>query len=202
MKGFPAKKITFALILSIFPATTLGVVFLCGFFLTAPGKKALNGEQIKRRVYTFFAAQPPVLGAVSERLVSSEAKSEIINQYFELQNAPLAGYGSFFVEIAKKYNLPWTLLPAIAMQESNGGKKIPEDTYNAWGWGVTASDTLGFDSWKHGIETVARGLRINYLDRGLITPQEIMAKYCPLSLAKGGAWAKGVEYFQLELASF
>ena len=202
MKGFPAKKITFALIVSIFPAATLGVVFLCGFFLTSSGKAALSGEQIKRRVYTFFAAQPPVLGAVSERMVSSEAKSEIINQYFEIQGAPLAGYGSFFVEIANKYNLPWTLLPAIAMQESNGGKKIPESTFNAWGWGITASDTLGFDSWEHGIETVARGLRNDYLNRGLTTPQEIMTRYCPLSLEKGGAWAKGVEYFQLELTSF
>jgi len=202
VRGFPAKKITLALLLSIFPATTLGVVFLCAFFLSSNGRKILNGEQIKRGVYTFFAAHPPVLGAVSERYISVEAKGEIIDQYFALQGAPLAGYGKNFIDTASKYDLPWTLLPAIAMQESNGGKKIPEETYNAWGWGITASNTLGFDSWEHGIETVAKGLRTNYLDRGLVTPQEIMTEYCPLSITKGGAWAKGVEYFQLELASF
>ena len=88
------------------------------------------------------------------------------------------------------------------MQESNGGKKIPEGTFNAWGWGITASDTLGFDSWEHGINTVGRGLKRDYLDKGFVTPEQIMSKYCPLSLEKGGAWAKGVQYFQLELASF
>lgn len=196
------KKILAALVLSAFPLTTLGVVFLCAFFLTNAGQNILSGEMIKKGAAAFFAASPPVLGAVSERYESREARAEIIDQYFALQNAPLAGYGSFFTAAAEKYQLPWTLLPAIAMQESNGGKKIPERTFNAWGWGITASDILGFDTWEHGIDTVARGLRRDYFDKGRDTVEKIMAVYCPLSLEKGGSWAKGVEYFQLELASF
>ena len=211
VKSFPAfnqpkipslKKTLAVLILCAFPLSTLGVVFLCVFFLTPAGQNVLSGEVIKKGAAAFFAASPPVLGAISERYESKEAKAEIINQYFSLQNAPLSGYGSYFTAAAEKYNLPWTLLPAIAMQESNGGKKIPEGTFNAWGWGITASDTLGFDTWEHGIETVARGLRRDYFDKGRDTVYEVMEIYCPLSLDKGGSWAKGVEYFQLELASF
>lgn len=202
-KNLPSgRNITLALIISAFPVSTLGVVFLCAFFLMEPGKKILNTKEITKKVTTFFGAQPPVLGAKSQRFVSQEAKAEIINQYFELQKAPLAGYGEKFVEVAETYNLPWNLLPAIAMQESNGGKKIPEDTFNAWGWGVTETETLGFISWETGIETVAKGLRKYYFDEGRTTPESIMAKYCPISLTKGGAWAKGVSYFMLELASF
>lgn len=196
------KHIAFAIIAGIFPLTTLGVVLFCTFLLSDSGKSALSKPNLKKGVYTFFAASPPVLGTMSERYVSSDAKAEIINQYFAIQKAPLAGYGDVFIKAAEENNIPWTLVPSIAMQESNAGKKIPEGTFNAWGWGITESETLGFNSWEEGINTVSKGLRKYYFDQGLATPQEIMTKYCPISLTKGGAWAKGVEYFQLELASF
>lgn len=56
-----------------------------------------------------------------------------IDAYFAKCNAPLAGYGYIFVREADKCNLDWRLLPAIAMQESSGGKYMQFN--NPFGWG-------------------------------------------------------------------
>lgn len=128
-----------------------------------------------------------------------DARAVIIKKFFIEQNAPLAVYADKFVEVADKYNLDYRLLPAISMQESNGGKKIPNDSYNPFGYGIYGSQILKFGSFDQAIETVGAGLRKNYLDLGLKTPYQIMTKYTPPSLAKGGTWAIGVSSFMEEL---
>ena len=56
-----------------------------------------------------------------------------IDNYFSKHNAPLAGFGHKFVEAADSCGLDWRLLPAIAMQESSGGKYMQLN--NPFGWG-------------------------------------------------------------------
>ncbi len=64
------------------------------------------------------------------------------------------------------------------------------------GWGVHSRGTLGFSGWEEAIETVARGLREDYLDQGLVTPEQMMTKYTPLS---NGSWAFGIRQFMGEM---
>jgi len=56
-----------------------------------------------------------------------------IDAYFSKYNAPLAGFGHIFVREADLCGLDWRLLPAIAMQESSGGKYMQFN--NPFGWG-------------------------------------------------------------------
>ena len=56
-----------------------------------------------------------------------------IDNYFSKHDAPLTGYGNSFVEAADSCGLDWRLLPAIAMQESSGGKHMQFN--NPFGWG-------------------------------------------------------------------
>lgn len=139
-----------------------------------------------------FASLPVQIPQVSDRIESSDARPEIIRKYLTKYNSPLVPHSNFIVEIADKYSLDFRLLPAIAQQESNLCKIIPPGGYNCWGWGITGSSTLGFDSFEHGIETVAEGLRRLYLDKGYKTVEEIMSKYTPMS---NGSWAQGVNQF-------
>ena len=88
--------------------------------------------------------------------------------------------------------MDFRLLVAIAQQESNLCKKIPEGTHNCWGWGIHSKGTLGFDSYPEAIETVSQGIRRDYLNKGYTTPEEIMKKYTPSS---PGTWAFGVNKF-------
>jgi hypothetical protein len=127
---------------------------------------------------------------------TADARPVIIRRYLEKYRSPMAPYASYLVQASDRNDLDWRLLVAIAQQESNLGKKIPENSYNAWGWGIHSQGTLRFASWEEGIDRVARGLKEKYADKGFTTANEIMAKYCPLS---DGSWADGVNQFLAEL---
>lgn len=130
------------------------------------------------------------------QIISSDARSEIINSFMLRYKSPMSGVGDAVVETADKYNIPFWLVPAIAQCESNLGKRIPHGSNNAWGYGVYGDKVLKFASWEEGIEKVSQGLSKNYLGAGLETPEEIMKKYTPSS---NGSWARCVNEFLKEL---
>ncbi len=120
----------------------------------------------------------------------------MVKQYLEYYGSNLKPYAKTIVDVSNYYGIDFRLLPSIAQQESNLCKKIPPDSYNCWGWGIHSEGSLGFGSYEEAIWTVARGLKEEYIDQGYITPEEIMAKYTPLSK---GSWAEGVTEFMSEL---
>jgi hypothetical protein len=124
-------------------------------------------------------------------ITSGDARAVLVDRYLRKYRSPMAGAGEHFVRIADKYDLDYRLLPAIAQKESGLGRVIPNGSYNAWGWAIYSGKNSGaeFDSWEHAIETVARGMKANYIDKGLKTPTEIMTKYTPSS---DGSWAEDV----------
>ncbi len=140
-----------------------------------------------------YASLPPQLPSVSGVVGSADARGQIIRQYLEYYNSPLAPYADDLVQTSDKYNLDYRLLTAIAQQESNLCKVIPPGSYNCWGWGINSQSNLGFNSFADGIENVSKGLRTQYLDKGYGSVTEIMSKYNPIS--PDGAWAKGVSQF-------
>lgn len=126
-----------------------------------------------------------------------DARPELIRQYLQRYNSPIAHMSEYFVVKADEYGLDYRLLPAIAQQESNLCKIIPPETYNCWGWGIHSRGTLGFNSYEEAIDTVMKGLKSQYIDKGLTTPDTIWKKYTPGS--PDGAWAKGVNQFMAEM---
>ncbi len=76
-----------------------------------------------------------------------------INTYFYERSMPLTGYGMQFVLVAEKYGIPYNLLPAIAIRESSGGKRLLNN--NPFGWG---SALIKFDDFNHAIEIVGKNL--------------------------------------------
>lgn len=140
-----------------------------------------------------YAALPPELPSVSDQVGAQDARPELVRQYLDYYNSPLSPYSDFIVQTEDKYKLDYRLIPAIAQQESNLCKVIPPGSYNCWGWGINSASNLGFNSYQDGIEQVSKGLRTDYLDKGLGSVDQIMSKYNPIS--PGGAWAKGVSEF-------
>lgn len=131
---------------------------------------------------------------------TADARPQIIENFLSRYNSPLKPhdyYGRKLVEIADRYEIDFRLLPAIAMQESNLCKVIPEGTYNCLGFGVHSRGTLGFENYESGFERAAKELRANYIDHGLITIELIMSKYTPSS--PNGAWAKSVNQWMAEM---
>lgn len=125
-----------------------------------------------------------------------DPQAEILASYLSKYNSPLEYHAQDFIDAAKKYNLDWKLVPAIAGVESTFGKFIPGG-YNGWGWGVYGNQALYFDSWREGIFTVSKGLRENYIDKGLTEPYAMNRVY-----AASFHWGGNVTYFMRDLEKF
>lgn len=115
-----------------------------------------------------------------------------LKRFFRKYNSPLYDHAEFIVNTADKYKFDYRLLPAIAMQESGLCRVIPNDSHNCWGWGIYGSTVTRFDSYPDAVETVSKGIKTHYIDKGLTTTEQIMAKYTPSS---NGSWARGVNQF-------
>lgn len=144
-----------------------------------------------------YASLPATFPSVSGEVGASDARFLIVRNYLASYNSPLVPHSDKLVVAADKHNLDYRLLPAIAQQESNLCKIIPPDSHNCWGWGIHSQGSLGFDSYDEAIETVANGLKTQYVDKGLVSVSEIMSKYNPNT--PDGAWGKAVEMFMSEM---
>lgn len=188
------KKATF--VAAWFGAASISLIFsiLLLFYISVEKVVLPAGQNFR-----LYAAVPGSKSEVTDKIGYSDARSKIIENFFKKYKSPLANQGSSFVAIADKFNLDYRLLPAISMQESLGGKKVVGNSHNPFGYGIYGNLVVKFSSWEEAIERVGRALRQDYLDKGLKTPTQIMAKYTPPSLEKGGVWAKGVNSFMEEL---
>lgn len=184
------------LILGWYGATLLTFTFSLLFliYLLTPQKITLKSNQ-----YRLYQALPINQMQISDNVIRTDARNLIVESFFKDHQSILNNFAQTFISVADFYHLDFRLLPAITMQESNGAKKFPENSYNPFGYGIYGSKKVHFDSFEDAIETVGKALREDYLNEGLHTPEQIMTKYTPPSLLKGGAWAKGVTQFMEEL---
>lgn len=160
-------------------------VFLLQIFLFSFGHQAVAYKIVDNT---------QALEQIEARQLDGQAK--ILATYLAKYDSPLQYHAQDFIDAAKVYNLDWRILPAISGVESTFGKFTPGG-YNAWGWGVYGTQAIYFYSWRDGIYTVARGLRENYLDKGLTNPYSINRAY-----AASPYWGGKVTYFMNDLEKF
>ena len=175
------------LILSVFLFVT-PILIITGLSI---GNNSVVGS-VKGASTQIFAALPQDAGSISISVTSSDARVLLVKRFLDEIDAPLAAYSQELVTVADLQGVDYRLVAAIARQESNGCKFIPPESYNCWGWGIHERGTLHFDSYQQGIETVTAGLKKNYIDKGLTSPEEIMQKYAPKS---PGTWSNAVSKF-------
>ena len=129
---------------------------------------------------------------ISEQISMDDARPVILKKYLEKYKSPLLPYADLIFQLSENYGYEYYWIVAIAQQESNLCKKIPDDSYNCWGYGIHKKGTLKFDNYELSIRSYAEYLKREYFDKGLNTPELMMKKYCPSS---NGSWAKGVQQF-------
>jgi hypothetical protein len=182
------KKIVLFFGWAIFSMLTITAnVLVIMAFLTKSSIPSLLIPQQKVSIATpVDVVSPPahdILG-IQTTIEQEDARIPIVSNFLERHSSPLEPYdewGKKLVDIADKYGIDFRLLPAIAMQESNICKKIPEGTYNCLGFGIHERGTLGFDNYEAGFDRAARELQRNYISQGRTTPEQIMRKYTPSS---------------------
>jgi len=147
--------------------------------------------EIKNNPFS-YSALPQVLGAYKTETQVGDGRVANLKQFFRRYNSPLYDYAQLIVDVSDQYGFDYRLLPAIAMQESNLCRYIPRNSHNCWGWGIYGNQVIRFSSYEEAIETVAAGIKKEYIDKGLVTASKIMEKYTPSS---PGTWARGVNTF-------
>lgn len=143
-----------------------------------------------------YAALPTSQNIISADITQDDGRTEKVRQFFARYGSPLEPYAADVVAAADEYGLDHRLIPAIAMQESNLCKKIPEGSHNCWGFGIYGKTVTRFADYREGIYTVTKALATKYKPRGLVTPNEIMTMYTPSS---NGSWAYSVNHFMTQL---
>ena len=128
---------------------------------------------------------------------TDDSRIKVLKAFLEKYNSPLAVSAYDFVKNSDAYNLDWRLVAAISGVESTFGKFIPYNSFNAWGWGVYGNNVIYFSSWQEGIETISKGLRENYIDKGAENIYQIGRIY-----AESPTWASRVEYFIEKMSEF
>lgn len=152
----------------------------------------LKIDQYASVINTPASSIPLVLGAIESETIVEDGRAENLKSFFNTYDSPLESYAQFIVDISDKYGFDYRLLPAIAMQESTGCKIIPHNSFNCWGYGIYGDKVTRFSNYEEAIDTVARGLKKNYIDKGLVTPGSIMQRYTPSS---EGSWANAIRFF-------
>lgn len=154
-------------------------------------KEITNSETRLSKQFSFSAA-PLVLGEFESEIKLVDGRSANLKNFFRKYNSPLYDSADYIVYISDRYGFEYRLLPAIAMQESNLCRVIPENSFNCWGYGIYGNQVLRFSSYNEAIKTVAKDIKDNYIDKGLTTPEAVMSRYTPSS---PGSWAKAVNHF-------
>ncbi|OGG08523.1 hypothetical protein A2154_04470 [Candidatus Gottesmanbacteria bacterium RBG_16_43_7] len=138
-----------------------------------------------------------VLGSV---IYAADGRQILLDEF--LRGSPMEGKAEIFVTNATKYGIDYRLLPAIAMCESNLGKRIPSSqSFNAWGIGVYSGQHHGatFASWDQAIEWVNYYVYEKFTTRQIVDIYEIGAIWAPPSVENGNSWANCVKSFMEQI---
>jgi len=194
------KLIKKIFIYSIIFFLLLSVNFVIGKKLLTKKQKLVRQQHIldeivnSTQLYNQFSQSSNIINTdeISTEIETNDARSANLRAFFRKYNSPLYDQAEYIIKVSDQNQFDYRLLPAIAMQESNLCKFIPENSYNCWGWGIYGTLVTRFDSYEEAIDTVSRGIKKEYIDKGLLTASAIMEKYTPPST---GSWANGVNHF-------
>lgn len=142
-----------------------------------------------------YASLPNSTDNIKTEIFVADARPEIIRQYLAKYDSPLLPYSDMLVRVADENGFDFRWMVAIAQQESNLCKKIPENSYNCWGWGIYGDKVTRFASYEDAIRRIAPQLKDKFLVKTL-DPHQVMETYTPPS---DGSWAFGVKQFMAEM---
>lgn len=180
------------------------LVFFLNFYLllyTPVGMKLAGSSRrnaiVLNNKFNFYAVLPAILGIQNSSFFTGDARPKQLEDFIKKYHAasPLLPYTYFLVETADRYNLHYTLLVAIAMQESHLCRFIPRDSNNCWGLGIYGDKVWRFATYEEAIDALGRTLS-KYQSKGRVQPEEIMQLYTPGS---DGSWARAVRHFMDEM---
>ena len=153
---------------------------------------------------TILSALPSQRSDIKTSFKSADARPEILRQYLEKYKSPLEPFADLIVRLADENNFDYRWLVAIAQQESNLCKRIPENSFNCWGWGIYPDPAnpgtlkvTRFKSYEDALVRIAPQFKKIFIgDANHKDPGKVMKTYTPPS---DGSWAAGINQFFSDL---
>lgn len=178
------------LLLAWFPINIILIVF-CFFLLdkSYPSQVAKNNFP---EILLARGSNPLVFPTPSVTLDNKDFRIVVLEKYLQQYKSPLVNYAVDLVNTADRWGIDYTLLPAIALQESGGCKRAPKDSYNCWGYGIYQDKVTKFTSYQEAMDQVARTIKLSYINNGLTNPTLVEDKWAPPSR---GQWSSAVNFF-------
>jgi len=136
---------------------------------------------------------------LSASVIGADARALLLTGFLREHGSPMAPHAEFIVSEADRNGLDYRLLVAIAMCESNLGKRMPSnDSFNPFGIAVYTGQQSGkkFDGWEHAVTWVSEYIKSYYYDRGIYDLRDIGAIWAPPSVETNYSWTSCVEEFQ------
>ena len=154
-----------------------------------------NTNEISKISYTSVNQNIPQID-ISPR---NDIRILALNLFLKKYNSPLIDYSEDLIRQADLWGIDYSLIPAIAMQESGGCKYIPPESYNCWGFGIYGSKVTKFPSYKDAIMKIAQVIKEAYIKEGLTNPTLLEDRWAPQSR---GQWSYSVTLYMSKIHSF
>jgi len=162
-------------------------------------------------IFVFLALKSNVVASSNDLVAGSAAslkssvetapdqRVDVLRKYLMTKNPQMTNHAQDFIKAADENALDWKLVVSIAGLESSFCRFIPSNSFNCWGWGIPtgAKSGIGFKNYQEGIHTVSKGLRNKYVNKGLLTVEQIGSVY-----AASPTWAFRVKSFMNEIENF
>lgn len=196
---FMRQKILVALLW--FPLTL--ILLIANLVLLATTVQKVHSAQnysptqlIDTRAVTASSGTGQVLGA---SVSPGDARTLLLEAFLLRHESPMSPYANLFVELADRFHMDYRLAPAIAMCESNLGKRLPlKSAYNAWGIGCYTGQEDAckqFSDWPQAIGWVMEYMYQSYYAKGVTDLRDIGAIWAPPSVENDYSWTSCVEGF-------
>ena len=191
------------LVISWFPLT-LFLLVINLYTLTAYAKASHDPHQLNANApqdtsFQLTAAGGGTSQVLSASVIAGYSRVLLIESFLRKHNSPMTPYADVIVSEADRFAIDFRLVPAIAMCESNAGKRMPKkDEFNFAGIAVYTGQNHGkaFESWPQSIAWVSEYIKQHYYDRGYRSLYDIGAIWAPPSVNTGYSWTNCVQGFQ------
>lgn len=182
----------YILLLLFFPVS-LALITLSFITLMNPVTPVVSSVSITNPFIEQAYAQDPIITPTADIRVT--ALRLFLNKY----QSPLAEVADYLVQQADLWGIDYALIPAISMQESQGCKRIPENSYNCWGYGIYGDKVTRFASYKEAITQIAKTIRLSYINNGKTNATLVEDIWAPPSR---GQWSYSVNFFIGKIKEF
>lgn len=185
------------LVIAWFPATISLITFSLFQLYTYKNNHQLlavtQNVEAKDISFPLISPVPIIKGLETDIRISA------LQRFLSERRSPLAKHVHDLVAVADEVGIDYALLPAIAIQESGGCKKIPSNSFNCWGFGIYGDKVIRFNSYKQAFYKVAKTIKETYIKKGLTNPTLLEDRWAPPSR---GQWSYAVTLFMSKIHEY